>query len=78
VYGRSGQGYTYQSDAMRKLFLDQGVQYFVQFDAATAPARDYSAAGKVVGTYNATISCSTDRSTDPEVPCRVQVIKLAR
>ncbi|WNY34754.1 hypothetical protein Q9Q99_06035 [Curtobacterium flaccumfaciens] len=42
------------------------------------PRRDYSAAGKVVGTYNATISCSTDRSTDPEVPCRVQVIKLAR
>jgi hypothetical protein len=78
VYGRSGQGYTYHSDAMRKLFIDEGVQYFVQFDPATAPARDYSMAGKLVGTYNATISCSADRSTDPEIPCRVQIVKLAR
>jgi hypothetical protein len=54
------------------------VQYFVQFDPATAPARDYSVAGTLVGTYNATISCSADRSTDPEIPCRVQIVKLAR
>lgn len=76
AFGRSGQGYTYHSEAMLKVYAEKGIRYFVQFDPASAPARDYSMAGKVVGTFGATIACTGDSSSDAAQPCRVQVIRL--
>ncbi|WP_146240188.1 hypothetical protein [Curtobacterium sp. MCSS17_008] len=78
VYGRSAQGYRYDSEPQRELFLDQGVQYFVQFDPVGSPERDYSSAGTLVGTYEATVPCASDTSSESPMPCRVQFVELRR
>ncbi|MFJ3382284.1 hypothetical protein ACIPJ2_17945 [Curtobacterium sp. NPDC090217] len=76
AYGRSGQGYDVSSAGQRALFSQVGVQYFLQFDEAGQPQRDYDDAGVRVGSFTATIPCSSDAAGVPPTDCRVDVVRI--
>lgn len=76
AYGRSGQGYEIASSEQRELFRQVGVQYFLQFDEADQPQRDYNEAGTRVGSFVALIPCASDAAGVPASACRVDIVRL--
>ncbi len=76
AYGRSGQGYDVDSADQRALFSQVGIEYFLQYDDAGQPERDYSAAGTRVASFVAVVPCVDDTRGGGASPCRVDVVRL--
>lgn len=76
AYGRSGQGYDVDSADQRALFSQVGIEYFLQYDDAGQPERDYSAVGTRVASFVAVVPCVDDTRGGGASPCRVDVVRL--
>lgn len=75
-YGRSGQGYDIDSAEQRALFAQVGIQYFLQYQDAGAPERDYTSVGTRVGSFVALVPCGDDSRGSAVSPCRIDVVRL--
>ncbi len=76
AYGRSGQGYAIDSADQRELFSQVGIEYFLQYDDAGQPERDYADVGTRVGSFVALIPCTDDSRGGSATPCRVDIVRL--